>query len=68
MKDPKLDNIHHFAHEFAFEDLKDKTGVDLAHHSKPHRTIDGQFAQMKKQIADLSTRINRLEKLLKTNT
>ena len=51
MKNPKMENIHHFAHEFAFEDLKDKTGVDRAHHSKPHRTIDGQFAQMKKQIA-----------------
>ena len=64
MKDPKMENIHHFAHEFAFEDLKDKTGADLAHHTKPHRTIDGQFAQMKKQIADLNMRIDRLEKML----
>ena len=68
MKDPKMENIHHFAHEFAFEDLKDKTGADRAHHSKPHRTIDGQFAQMKKQIADLNMRIDMLEKLFQTKT
>ena len=42
MKNQKTDNIHHFAHEFAYEDLKDKTGVDRAHHSRPHRTRDGQ--------------------------
>jgi hypothetical protein len=27
MKDPKKDNIHHFADEFAFEDLKRESGV-----------------------------------------
>ena len=68
MKDQTMDNIHHFAHEFAFEDLKDKTGVDRAHHSRPHRTRDGQNAQMKKQIADLAKRVSRLEKLLESKT
>jgi len=29
MKDPKKDNIHHFADEFAFEDLKHKSGVSV---------------------------------------
>ena len=27
MKDSKKDNIHHFADEFAFEDLKHESGV-----------------------------------------
>mgnify|MGYP004102737455 CR=1 FL=1 len=55
MKNQKTDNIHHFAHEFAYEDLKDKTGVDRAHHSRPHRTRDGQYAQMKKQTIKQNT-------------
>ena len=64
MKDVKMKNIHHFADEFAFEDLKDKSGTDLGHRSKPHQESTGQFAEMKKQIADLNTRIDKLEKLL----
>ena len=66
MKDKKIKNIHHFAQEFAFENLKDKTGADRAHHTKPHRTIDGQFAQIKKQIADLNIRMEKLEKLVQS--
>jgi len=42
--------------------------VDRAHHSRPHRTRDGQNAQMKKQIADLAKRVSRLEKLLESKT
>ena len=68
MKVPKHDNIHHFDHEFAFEDLKDKTGTNHAFHVKPHQTLDGHFAQLKKQIADLSKRMERLEQLLESNT
>ena len=66
MKDVKMKNIHHFADEFAFEDLKDKSGADLSHRSKPHQVNTGQFAEMKKQIADLNTRIDKLEKLLES--
>ena len=66
MKDVKMKNIHHFADEFAFEDLKDKSGADHGHRSKPHKVSTGQFAEMKKQIADLNTRIDKLEKLLKS--
>ena len=68
MKNQKTDNIHHFAHEFAFEDLKDKTGVDRAHHSRPHRTRDGQHAQMKKQIAELAKRVAKLEQQLESKS
>ena len=66
MKDVKMKNIHHFADEFAFEDLKDKSGADLGHRSKPHQVSTDQFAEMKKQIADLNTRIDKLEKLLES--
>ena len=66
MKDVKMKNIHHFADEFAFEDLKDKSGADHGHHSKPHKVSTGQFAEMKKQISDLNTRIDKLEKLLES--
>jgi len=66
MKDVKMKNIHHFADEFAFEDLKDKSGADLGHRSKPRQVSTGQFAEMKKQIADLNTRIDKLEKLLES--
>ena len=68
MKNQKTDNIHHFAHEFAYEDLKDTTGVDRAHHSMPHRTRDGQYAQMKKQIADLAKRVAKLERQLESKS
>ena len=66
MKDVKMKNIHHFADEFAFEDLKDKSGADLGHRSKPRQVCTGQFADMKKQIAYLNTRIDKLEKLLES--
>ncbi len=64
MKKPKHDTIHHFAHEFAFENLKDKSGVDQAHPVRSHRTRDGQLTQMQKQIADLNKRVKQLEKML----
>jgi hypothetical protein len=38
MKDPKKDNIHHFADEFAFEDLKHESGGESAHHAKSYLT------------------------------
>ena len=62
MKNQKTDNIHHFAHEFAFEDLKDKHGAEGVHPAKTlHRTKDGQLAQMQKQLADLTKRVAALE-------
>ena len=36
MKDPKKDNIHHFANEFAFEDLNDESEGE--HHTKSYLT------------------------------
>ena len=64
MKDQKIDNIHHFADEFAFEDLKGESGVGGAHHTKPHLTKEGQFALIMKQISEINERIERLEKVL----
>ena len=64
MKDPKKDNIHHFADEFAFEDLKGESGVEGAHHTEPHLTKEGQFALIMKLISEINERIERLEKVL----
>ena len=64
MKDQKIDNIHHFADEFAFEDLKGERGVEGAHHTEPHLTKEGQFALIMKQISEINERIERLEKVL----
>ena len=64
MKNQKIDNIHHFADEFAFEDLKGESGVEGAHHTKPHLTKEGQFALIMKQISEINERIERLEKVL----
>ena len=64
MKDQKIDNIHHFADEFAFEDLKGESGVENAHHTKHHLTKESQFALIMKQISEINGRIERLEKVL----
>ena len=64
MKDGKMKNIHHFADEFAFEDLKDESKEEHGHQSKLNTVSTSQFSQMKKQIADLSIRIDKIEKLL----
>ena len=66
MKDGKMKNIHHFADEFAFEDLKDKSEEEHGHQSTLKSVNSSQFAQMKKQIADLNIRINKIEKLLES--
>jgi len=66
MKDGKMKNIHHFADEFAFEDLKDESEKKHGHLSKLNPVSNYQFAQMKKQIADLNSRINKIEKLLES--
>ena len=59
MKDPKKDNIHYFADEFAFEDLKGERGVEGAPHAKPYLTKDGQFSMLMKQISHLNTQIDQ---------
>ena len=64
MKNQKIDNIHHFADEFAFEDLKGESGVEGAHHTEPHLTKEGQFVLIMKQISEINERIERLEKVL----
>ena len=66
MKEGKMKNIHHFADEFAFEDLKDESEEKHGRQSKLNPVNTRQFAQMKKQIADLNTRIDKLEKLLES--
>ena len=66
MKDGKIKNIHHFADEFAFEDLKDESGADHGHQSKLHPVSTSKFAQMKKQIADLNIRVDKMEKFLES--
>ena len=64
MKDQKIDNIHHFADEFAFEDLKGENRIEGAHHTEPRLTKEGQFALIMKQISEINERIERLEKVL----
>ena len=59
MKDPQKDNIHHFTNEFAFEDLKGKSGIEGAHHAKPYLTKDGQFSMIMKQISHLNMQIDQ---------
>jgi len=59
MKDPKKDNIHHFADEFAFEDLKHESEGEGAHHAKFYLTKDGQFSMIMKQISHLNTQIDQ---------
>ena len=59
MKDPKKDNIHHFANEFAFEDLKHESVVERAHLTKSYITKDGQFSMIMKQISHLNTQIDQ---------
>ena len=38
MKDAKINNIEHFADEVAFEELKDESEVEGAHHAKYYIT------------------------------
>jgi len=64
MKEGKMKNIHHFADEFAFEDMKDESEKEHGHQSKLNPVNTSQLAQMKKQIADLNIRIDKIEKLL----
>ena len=66
MKEGKMKNIHHFADEFAFEDLKDESEEKHGRQSKLNPVNTRQFAQMKKQIADLNIRIDNIEKLLES--
>ena len=68
MKDPKKDNIHHFADEFAFEDLMHESGGEGAHHSKSYLTKDSQFSMIMKQISHLNSLIERLEKIIEENS
>ena len=66
MKEGKMKNIHHFADEFALEDLKDESKEEHGDQSKLNPVSTSQFSQMKKQIADLNIRIDNIEKLLES--
>ena len=68
MKDPKKENIHHFADEFAFEDLKHESEVEGAQHAKSYLIKDGQYSMIMKQISHLTTRLERLEKILEEDS
>ena len=59
MKDPKKDNIHHLADEFAFEDLKHESEAEGAHHANSYLTKDDQFSMIMKQISHLNTQIDQ---------
>ena len=59
MKDAKINNIEHFADEVAFEELKDESEVEGAHHAKSYLTKDGQFSMIMKQISHLNTQIDQ---------
>ena len=59
MKDPKKGSIHHFADEFAFEDLKHESMVEGAHHAKSYISKDVQFSTLMKQISHLNTQIDQ---------
>ena len=68
MKNPKKDNIHHFADEFALEDLKHESEVESVFHADSYLTKDRQFSMIMKQISHLKNRIDRLEKMLEKNS
>ena len=59
MKYSQKDNIHHFADEFAFEDLNHESEVEGAHHAKSYITKDVQFSMLMKQISHLNTQIDQ---------
>ncbi len=61
MKNKKKENIHHFVQEFAFEgSSNDKDNVK----SQTFFTIDGQLGMLKKQISELNSRIEKIEKII----
>ena len=59
MKDSKKDNTHHFANEYAFEELKHESESEGAHHAKSYLTKDCQFSMIMKQISHLNTQIDQ---------
>jgi len=63
----KLDNIHHFADEFALEDLEREGKVEGIHHQKAHKKND-QLTELKKQVSDINKRIFRLEKIIESKS
>ena len=52
-------NIHHFANDFAFEDLKHESEGEGAHLTKYYLTKDGQFSIIMKQILHLNIQIDQ---------
>ena len=60
----KIDNIHHFADEFALEDLESEGKVEGIHHTKSHKTNDDQLKELKQQVSEINKRVFRLEKIL----
>jgi len=64
----KLDNIHHFADEFALEDFEGEGKVEGIHHHKPSKNEADQLTELKKQISDINKKIERLEKIINSKT
>ena len=64
MKNKKKENIHHFVQEFDFEGPSDEKVSGPK--SQTFFTIDGQLGMLKKQISEINSRIEKLEKLIES--
>ena len=64
MKNKKKEQIHHFVEEFAFEGSSDEKV--RAPKSQTFFTIEGQLGMLKKQISEMTVRIEKLEKLIES--
>ena len=64
MKNKKKEHIHHFVEEFAFEGSSDEKV--RAPKSQTFFTIEGQLGMLKKQISEMTVRIEKLEKLIES--
>ena len=64
MKNKKKEHIHHFVQEFAFEGTSEEKESRLK--SEPFITIDGQLGMLKKQITEMNSRIEKLEKIIES--
>ena len=62
MKNKKKEHIHHFVQEFAFEGSSDEKERTLK--SQTFFTIEGQLGMLKKQISEMNSRIEKLEKII----
>ena len=62
MKNKKKEQVHHLVQEFAFEGALDEK--KSAPKSEPFFTIDGQLGMLRKQLSEMNSRIEKLEKIV----